>query len=388
MINLGICGIIAEFNPLHNGHKYLIDCAKSSGNTVVCVISGNFVQRGDVAIVPKFTRVQMAMNCGADIVVELPVPWSMSTAQNFALGAVSQLLAVGVDTLYFGSECASIEELNKVADILLSNNFKSKLSNAQTDGATFASTRSKIVSEILGYDSAILDSPNDTLAVEYICASKKLGADLLFVPIRRIGSGHNDTQITDDISNATLIREELHKGNEVYKYIPNECADLLSSSPIADIIRLDTAIVSRLKLLSKDELRNLPDISEGIDNLLYNCIREATNFDDLLCRMKTKRYTLARVRRLILSAFLGVDNRYFGQEPPYVRVLGFRSNKLNTISNASSKPIITKVSQIKKLNNNAIDLFEKENQINEIYALSLDNPKLFINECSEKLIVK
>ena len=97
---------------------------------------------------------------------------------------------------------------------------------------------------------------------------------------------------------------------------------------------------------------------------------------------------MARVRRLILSAFLGVDNRYFGQEPPYVRVLGFRSNKLNTISNASSKPIITKVSQIKKLNNNAIDLFEKENQINEIYALSLDNPKLFINECSEKLIVK
>ena len=120
MINLGICGIIAEFNPLHNGHKYLIERAKADGNTVVTVISGNFVQRGDTAIVPKFVRAEMALECGADLVVELPTPWAMSTAQNFAFGAISQLLAFGIDSLYFGSESGNLQDLLDVSNLLSS----------------------------------------------------------------------------------------------------------------------------------------------------------------------------------------------------------------------------------------------------------------------------
>ena len=143
--NLSVAGIIAEFNPLHNGHKYLIDCAKSENDFVVCVISGNFVQRGDVAIIPKFKRAEAALLSGADLVLELPVPWSMSTAQNFALGGVSQLAALGVDTLYFGSECGDSALLERIADVIASEEFNAALKNELNRGETFAKTRTKVV---------------------------------------------------------------------------------------------------------------------------------------------------------------------------------------------------------------------------------------------------
>lgn len=390
MINLGVCGIVAEFNPLHNGHKYLIDQAKNDKNTVICVISGNFVQRGDTAIVPKFTRAKMALSAGADVVVELPTPWSMSTAQNFAFGAISQLLAFNIDSLYFGSESSNLDELLRVSDILLSDEYKERISNKISDSSTYASIRSSIVSDILGYKTSVLDTPNDTLAIEYICAAKKLGTNIRFVPIRRIGAGHNDCASIKNISNATLIREQIIKGNinNIIPFLPVDCADFLLSSPISSINNLNTAIISRLKLLSKSDFEQLPDISEGIENLLYNNVRKAVDYNDLLSRVKTKRYTLARIRRLILSAFLGIDNRYFATEPPYVRVLGFKSAEFKTINYDFRKPVITKVSQINSLDNISRELFDLENLINEIYALSLDKPERFIHECNEKLIVE
>ena len=388
MIILGICGIIAEFNPMHNGHKYLIERAKADGNIVVTVISGNFVQRGDTAIIPKFKRAEMALLCGADVVAERPTPWAMSTAQNFAFGAVSQLLCFGIDSLYFGSESGNCEELTLIADLLLSDEFKDRISNNSISGETFAKRRSDIINQLLGYDTDILNSPNDTLAVEYICAAKKLGANIKFVPIKRVGAGHNDISACSQFSNASLIRQAIYNNDfdSIYRYIPEECKNILLSSPISNISRLDKAIISRLKLTSKEELSKTPDVSEGIDNLLYNQIRDAFDYEGLINSVKSKRYTLARVRRLVLSAFLGIDNRYFGTQPPYVRVLGFKKDTLKFEN--SVKPIITKVSQILSLDENARALFDKENRINEIYALSLEKPEDFTNECTEKIIIK
>ena len=388
VIILGICGIIAEFNPLHNGHKYLIERAKADGNTVVTVISGNFVQRGDTAIIPKFKRAEMALLCGADIVAELPTPWAMSTAQNFAFGAISQLLCFGIDSLYFGSESANCEELTRIADLLLSDEFKERISNNSISGETFAKHRSDIINQLLGHESDVLNSPNDTLAVEYICAAKRLGANIKFVPIKRVGPGHNDMVSTLQFSNATLIRQAMYNSDfdSISHFIPEECKNTLLSSPLSNISRLDKAIISRLKLTSKEELSKTPDVSEGIDNLLYNQVRDAVDYESLLNSIKSKRYTLARVRRLVLSAFLGIDNRYFGTQPPYVRVIGFKKDALkfdNTV-----KPVITKVAQIQALDESARALFDKENKINEIYALSLERPEDFINECTERIIIK
>lgn len=387
---MGISGIIAEFNPLHNGHKYLIDRAKNDGNTVVCVISGNFVQRGDTAIVPKFARAEMSLISGADIVVELPTPWAMSTAQNFAFGAISQLLTFGIDSLYFGSECSDIEELFKIAQILSSEEYQNKISSSSNKNITFAALRSQIVSSILGYKTEILNSPNDTLAVEYICAAKKLNADIRFIPVKRVGAGHNDTDSSNEFSNATLLREAVLSGNVNYinKYMPIESANILVRSPISNIKRLDTAIISHLKLLNKDDFNSLPDISEGLENLLYNKIRTSMTYSGLLAELKSKRYTLARIRRLILSAFLGIDKKYFLTEPPYVRLLGFKQSAIEVLNKKAYKPVISKISQINDLDLTSKELFSLENKINEIYALSLDQPELFVNECKEKIIKK
>ena len=387
---MGISGIIAEFNPLHNGHKYLIDRAKNDGNTVVCVISGNFVQRGDTAIVPKFARAEMSLISGADIVVELPTPWAMSTAQNFAFGAISQLLTFGIDSLYFGSECSDIEELFKIAQILSSEEYQNKISSSSNKNITFAALRSQIVSSILGYKTEILNSPNDTLAVEYICAAKKLNADIRFIPVKRVGAGHNDTDSSNEFSNATLLREAVLSGNVNYinKYMPIESANILVHSPISNIERLDRAIIARLKLLNKDDFNSLPDISEGLENLLYNKIRTSMTYSGLLAELKSKRYTLARIRRLILSAFLGIDKKYFLTEPPYVRLLGFKQSAIEVLNKKAYKPVISKISQINDLDLTSKELFSLENKINEIYALSLDQPELFVNECKEKILKK
>lgn len=387
---MGISGIIAEFNPLHNGHKYLIDRAKNDGNTVVCVISGNFVQRGDTAIIPKFARAEMSLISGADVVVELPSPWAMSTAQNFAFGALSQLLAFGIDSLYFGSESSNIEELLKIAQILTSEEYNNKISSSSNKNITFAALRSQIVSEMIGYKTDILNSPNDTLAVEYICAAKKLNANIKFVPVKRIGAGHNDTESSDEFTNATLLREAVLSGNIEFinRYMPKESIDVLLNSPISNIERLDTAIISHLKLLNKNDFSSLPDVSEGLDNLLYNTIRTSMTYSGLLAELKSKRYTLARIRRLILSAFLGINKKYFLTEPPYVRLLGFKESSIEVLNKTANKPVISKVSQINDLDLLSQELFNLENKINEIYALSLDKPELFVNECKEKIIKK
>ena len=323
------------------------------------------------------------------MVVELPTPWAMSTAQNFAFGAISQLLAFGIDSLYFGSESGNLKQIEAVADILLSEEFRSKLSKSNSKGSTFASFRSEIVDNILGYSSDVLKSPNDTLATEYICAAKSLGANIKFVPVKRVGAGHNDCNENGSFSNATLLRHEIVKQNfeTLNNYMPKDCLEILLDAPIADINRLDTAIISRLKLLKKDDFSNIPDISEGIDNLLYNKIRVSNSYTELLSLLKTKRYTLARLRRMVLSAFLGIDGKFFKEEPPYVRVLGFKNGLIGEFKNIS-KPIVTRVSQIKELDALSNEVFELENSVNEIYALSLNNPQKFVNENCEKLIIK
>ena len=166
-------GIICEFNPLHKGHEYLITEARKKGQ-VICVISGNFVQRGDTAIAEKAVRTEAALNCGADLVIELPVLWSMSTAQNFALGGVSALEFAGCDNLIFGSECGDVSRLTKTADILSSPLFPQILSKYTSNGITFAKARGNAAIE-LGADSDILTGANNNLAIEYILAARSIG---------------------------------------------------------------------------------------------------------------------------------------------------------------------------------------------------------------------
>lgn len=386
---MSLAGIVAEFNPLHNGHKYLIDCAKSEGYDVAVVISGNFVQRGDVAVIPKFKRALSAVSAGADIVVEMPVPWSMSTAQNFALGGISQLFSLGIESLFFGSECGDSSLLEQIADTLLTEDFNNIVESELKSGKTFAKIRQEAVAKLLTPESAsVLENPNDALAVEYILASKLMGKSISYHAVKRMGVGHNDSNFVGNFCSSSYIRKMINfnSTDELCNFMPSYSLDILNSSPISNIKRIDTAIISRIKQLSKVDIYNLPDISEGLENLIIEKAKECFTFDELCESIKSKRYTLARIRRIILCAYLGIDNSFFGKHPPYVRILAANDIGIRIIPKYADKPIITRVSQIKELDAFSNKAFEAEMRINSLYALSLDNPSDFVDEYTQPFI--
>lgn len=380
-------GIIAEFNPLHNGHKYIIDRATESSKTVICAISGNFVQRGETAIVSKDIRARMALSCGADIVIELPILWSMSTAQNFALGGVWQLYNCGCDEIIFGSECGDIKRLYALADILLSEEFDSLVSEEIKKGITFAVARENAV-KALGGNITLLKNANDNLGIEYIVAAKKLNLDIKFSCVKRQGVGH-DQGAADNFASASFIREKL-RNNELdvlEKYMPPECIKLLENANVSDMKLLERAILSSLRLTSKDDFRNLPDLSEGLDNALFASARQADSYDELCDLLKSKRYTLARVRRLILSAYLRLDNEFFMKTPPYVRILGFNKfGERHLKEFKSSLPLVKRVAEVSTLGKAAIKVLETESRTTDIFSLSLENPQTCGAEYTFKLI--
>lgn len=369
-------GIIAEFNPLHTGHKRLIDHAHTLGDVVVCAISGNFVQRGDVSILSKPQRAKFALLCGTDIVCEMPVLWSMSTAQNFALCGVWQLYNLGCDKIVFGSECGDIDALKNAADVLNSDGFFARVTEKVKSGVTFAVARETVASE-MGVDHTLLRGANNNLGIEYILAAKKLNLPIEFHTIKRLGASHDSNEIDDGFVSSSFIREELFKGNIGYteRFMPKEIRGIIKDENIANIKRLENAILYSLRTKTVDDFKNLPDISEGLENKIYFSVRNATSLDKLYNSIKTKRYTLARIRRLVLSAFLGFDNCFFMTTPPYVRVLGFSANGLEHLKNPQGIiPIITRALQIKQLDENAQAIFDIECRATDIYNLALGAP--------------
>ena len=369
-------GIIAEFNPLHTGHKRIVDQAHTLADTVVCVISGNFVQRGDVAIIAKQQRAKFALLCGADIVAEMPVLWSMSTAQNFATAGVWQLYNLGCDKIIFGSECGDIDALKSAADVLCSDNFFALATQKAKSGITFAAAREQAASE-LGVDFTLLRNPNDNLGIEYISAAKRLNLPIEFHCVKRLGAQHDSLEIDGGYVSASFIRKELYKGNIGYteRFMPREIRGILTPDHIANIKRLENAILCSLRTKTADELKVLPDISEGLHNKIHLSARVATSLDELYNMIKSKRYTLARIRRLVLSAFLGFDSEFFMRTPPYVRVLGFGKQGEAHLKNlAALIPIITRAAQIKMLESDSQKVFDTECRATDIYALSLGKP--------------
>ena len=384
---MSIVGIIAEFNPLHKGHEYLINEAKKLG-AVACVISGNFVQRGDTAIIEKRIRAQAALACGADIILELPVLWSMSTAQNFALGGMSALKNIGCDTIIFGSECGNIETLIKAANILSSPSFSQLLKEKIRTGITFAAAR-QAAAEELNLESGILSGANNNLAIEYILAAKHLNYNVNFKTVTRIGAMHDSLEENEFVS-ASLLREKLKVQDYDFcrKYIPQDILNLFPPQSISNIKNIEVAVLSVLRTKSKAELSLLPDLSEGVENKLFNSIKIATSLEELYNEIKVKRYTLARIRRLVLSAFIGIEKDFFMKPLPYVRVLGFNKEGEQLLRNISSPfvPMVTKATDILKISDDAIKVFKTECLATDLFALSVDIPLPCGIEYTSKLL--
>lgn len=386
---LFLSGIIAEFNPLHTGHKFLIDAAKKDG-AVVCVISGNFVQRGDTAIAEKRIRTQMALNSGADLVLELPVYYSCSTAQNFAFGGVSILDAIGCDRLVFGSECGDTEILNKASEILNSQEFSQNLKQNLRNGVTFAAAREQTAISC-GLQNNVLNKPNNNLAIEYIGAIKQINSKMSYETVKRIGTGHDSNEITENFVSASLLREKLIAGDYGFcqKYIDEDDLKLLKRGNLSSIKNIENTILGILRTKSITDLSALPDLSEGVENKLFSAIKVATSLEELYNELKVKRYTHARIRRLVISAVLGADSSLFMKKPPYIRVLGFNKIGEEIIKNCAYKskiPVIMRAKEIENLGKESQKVFSLECTATDLYALSLNKPLECGLEYKSKLV--
>ncbi len=380
-------GIISEFNPFHTGHKHLIDSVKGENDTVICVMSGNFVQRGDVAIYEKSERVRAALKNGADLIIELPLPYTLSTAQRFAEGSTEILNSLGViDKLCFGSECGDIKTLENIADILSTDEFQNKISEQLKSGKTYAKIRTDILGEYNKDYAEILTNPNNILGVEYILASRKLGADFIFQTVKRIGASH-DAGTPEITASASYIREKIISGEAetVKDFLPSDYSD-----NFANLHNLENAILSSLRTNNKKErYLSLPDISEGIENRIIDAVKNSSSLSELYKSIKTKRYTLSRIRRIIMCAFLGVTEELAKLSPPYIRVLGFTEkgkNALSVISQKASLPIICTAKDAAMLDTNALKVFELECTAADIWALSLNYPQKCGNEYYHKIV--
>ena len=322
-----ICGIVAEFNPFHNGHQYIINKIKGDNTCILSVMSGNFVQRGEPAVFSKFTRAEAALNCGVDLVVELPSPWSASCAQNFSYGAISLLKNCEIDKIVFGSETDSIDSIKKIAKT------DRNLTFTEADlksGRTYAQIRQNALSKQIGIDCAeILEGANNNLGIEYLKAMMDLDCNFEAEAIKRCGADHDSTVKSEDICSASYLREQIKNGNSFDSYIPQQSSLLyeqnLKSGRYMDFEFFERDILSYLRRLPS--FGKFPDVSEGIDNKIFKELRTAGSYQELLMNIKSKRYTLARIRRILLAAYLDMNCDWFLKEVPYINVLGFKKRR-------------------------------------------------------------
>lgn len=363
-------GVVCEFDPLHRGHERLLRRAGESGRVLVCAMSGNFTQRGGAACVEKFARAEMAVRCGADLVVELPTPWAMATAEKFADGGVSLLAQCGVKTLYFGSECGDTDALWTTAEALLRADVHRAIRLEMDGGLPYAAARQAVLEREAGL-GALLAQPNNTLAVEYLKAIRRRGLAADAVTVRREDGGHHGT------ASASHIRALLAAGQEAkaFALMPPQAADILGRemkkglAPV-DPARLERAMLARLRLMNEHDFASYDSGGEGLYRRVYRAVQEGGSLGDILTRATTKRYPTARVRRMLWAVFLSLEAP--GEDIPYVRILAATEagRKLLRQMQGAGVPVLTKAADVGRLGPSAEALFTREARRTDVYALA------------------
>ena len=380
---MNIAGITAEYNPFHTGHAYQISALKAQlgpDTSVVAVMSGSWVQQGRPAVTDKWTRARMALNGGADLILELPTVWAAASAESFARGAVELLCRCGViDTLCFGSETGELAPLLAAAECLDSPDYPEQLRKALEGGASFAAARQAAVEALIGPAGAALASPNNNLGVEYLRALRSLHSNIKPVTIRREGAAHNSLDRTGEgFRSATQLRQHLAQGEweAVRPYVPAGNLDILQSAPLADPRLGERAVLACLRKMTAEDWAKLPDAGagEGLPQRLERAGRQCRSLDDFFTLAKTRRYAMARLRRMALWAFLGLTAADIPDEPPYLRVLGFNARGrevLKQMKTTAQLPILTKPAHARELDGPGRRLFELEAQCTDLYGLFL-----------------
>ena len=378
-----IIGIIAEFDPFHRGHEHLIAQARAAfpGSPVVCAVSGPFTQRGEAAIASKYARAEMALSCGADLVLELPVQWAAASAERFARGGVALLAAAGATQLIFGSEAGALTALEQVAGALDSAAFSQVLQPYLKEGLPFAAARQKALEVLIGPAAAVLKEPNNLLGIEYLRAIHALAPELRAVTVPRVGAGHHSVQECGGVPSGTALRKWLLAGR-----LEAACAGM--PEPAAGILRREwerkrcpaalehntRGIFTRLRTMTAAGFAALPDCGEGLENRLLRAVRESTTLAGCYDQVKSKRYAHARVRRLILWAYLGLTAADCPETPPYLRVLGLTEAGRMVLRRAKELgrlPIVTKPAAVKGMDAPCRRQFEIDAQVEALWELCL-----------------
>ncbi len=373
---LSVFGVICEYNPFHNGHKYLLELIKSDNNSVIAVMSGSFTQRGDVAIADKFSRAETAVKYGADLVLELPTVYACAPAETFARGAVQVLRCTGVlDSLCFGSETDDTELLKAAADIFEDERFKTELKANMESGDYYPKAVEKAAETIHSQKLAkLLSTPNNILAVEYLRALR--GTDIGFKAVKRVGTNHDSNEVSGEYTSASNIRSIIKQGESFSSFTP----DYEITNP-ADFKNLERTVLYRMRTMNKDEIAALPDVKEGLENRIYDAVQTSGSLDELLDSVKTKRYTMSRLRRILVYALLGITADLPQTDAPYIRVLAFNkkgAELMSHIKKRSSLPLITNVSDgYNSLDDNAKRIFDIDIRATDIFNLATEK----VGEC-------
>ena len=344
--------IICEYNPFHNGHKYLVDQAKSSNDAVVCIMSGSFVQRGDIAIFDKWTRTHQALLSGADLVVELPVCFSLNSAERFAYGSVNLADSMNViDTLFFGSECGDANTLLNAANILLNepSDVSAKIKKYMSEGMRHPVARTKAYSDIL--DSSIINEPNNILGIEYIKALISKNSHIILQTVKRNSVNHDEPNPLGNFASASAIRKLIEEKDDIKKLVPKKIISLYKNPVFPK--GLDEMLRYKILNMTTEEISKINGVCEGLENRIKIACKECTSFDEISTFVKSKRYTLARIRRILLSILIGIDKDVALAPPSYLRILGSNATGrkiLSQVKKNSDLTIITKTADFKNFN--------------------------------------
>ena len=393
-------GLIVEYNPFHNGHlHHLLESKQvTSSECAVAVMSGNFLQRGEPALLDKWTRAKMAVDNGVDLVLELPFIFASSSAEYFASGAVKLLDSLGViDSLSFGSEAGDTSILNDIADVLVDEPdlFKDFLKEFLDQGKSFPKARSLAIIEFFKSSSyqdidaleSVLYSPNNILAIEYMKSLKNIGSSIEPFTIKRTASNYHDKDINGSICSATSIREDFFKNKSLcntknvvpsatYQYM-KEFLD--KNSTFNDLENFTEIFLYLFRVLNYDKINFVNGIEEGLENRILKAFNNSNTLSSILEAISTKRYTMTRIKRILIHALIGLDKETFNTlnaaGPRYVRVLA--SNKkglelLGEIKKKSSIPIITKYSNHQKLDDDLLNkMIDFDKRATDLYFTGL-----------------
>lgn len=391
-----VVGIIAEYNPFHNGHYYHMQKAKQEANADYCiaVISGNFTQRGDVSIVNKWAKAYMAICGGADLVIELPTIYSVSSAENFANGAIKILDSLKiVDSFAFGAEANDLATLNNIANVLNEEpkGYTNILNHELKKGISYPAARENAImmylNDIKRYAN-VMGNPNNILAVEYLKALKNQKSKLTPIMIKRQKVYYNEHRIVDGYASATGIRELLKNKeySDVSKVVPRSTYQILGQQAnngrmILSLEKYQKEIIYALRKMTVEEIAELPDVSEGLENSIKNAANNCNNLTELINGIKSKRYTQTRIQRILIYALLGINKKMMENSKkiiPYTRILGFNSKGKMLISEIMNKnPKINMITSVKKYidqnkNKQLAEMLNVDIFATDVYTLGYD----------------